>query len=123
MQYHKRTVPFPHLASKRLPSRLNDAEVISSSAPKTKSSAPVPGSQMRAVSSRDAMTIRDPLGWKETETTADACPRNSDVLEPVRASNRRAVPSSDMTRILVPSGLQAARVIALGATRVLRSAP
>ena len=68
----------------------------------------VAASQMRAVLSSDAVTMRDPSGLKAAERTALSWPRRTAISLAVAASQMRAVLSSDAVTMRDPSGLKAA---------------
>ena len=68
----------------------------------------VAASQMRAVLSSDAVTMRDPSGLKAAEFTASSWPRRTAISLAVAASQMRAVLSSDAVTMRDPSGLKAA---------------
>ncbi len=69
---------------------------------------PVAASQMRAVLSSDAVTMRDPSGLNAAEFTIASWPRRTAIALPVAASQMRAVLSSDAVTMREPSGLNAA---------------
>ena len=73
----------------------------------------VAASQMRAVSSSDAVTMRDPSGLKATDATVSSWPRRTAISFAVAASQMRAVLSSDAVTMRDPSGLNAAEVTSL----------
>ena len=68
----------------------------------------VAASQTRAVSSEDAVTMRDPSGLKAAELTEFSWPLRTAIALPVVASQMRAVWSLDAVTICAPSGLKAA---------------
>ena len=65
-------------------------------------------SQMRAVLSIDAVTMRDPSGLKAAEFTTSSWPRRTAISLPLAASQMRAVLSDDAVTMRDPSGLKAA---------------
>jgi hypothetical protein len=66
-------------------------------------------SQTRAVSSRDAVTMRRPSGLKAALITHNSWPLSGSLIGwPLAASQIRAVLSEDAVTIRVPSGLNAA---------------
>ena len=69
---------------------------------------PVAASQMRAVLSYDAVTMRDPSGLKAADFTWSSWPRRTAISLPVAASQMRAVLSNDAVTMRDPSGLKAA---------------
>ena len=69
---------------------------------------PVAASQMRAVLSADAVTMRDPSGLKAAEFTVSSWPRRTAISLAVAASQMRAVLSPDAVTMRDPSGLKAA---------------
>ena len=64
-------------------------------------------SQIRAVLSYDAVTIRDPSGLNAAECTASPWPRSTAISFAVAASQIRAVLSDDAVTMCDPSGLNA----------------
>jgi hypothetical protein len=72
------------------------------------SSSPVVASQMRAVLSADAVTMRDPSGLKAADSTEKVCPRRTTISFAVAASHMRAVLSTDAVTMCEPSRLKAA---------------
>src|SRR5215470_814746 len=65
-------------------------------------------SQMRAVLSADAVTMRVPSGLKAAEVTWSLWPRRIAISVAVAASQMRAVLSHDAVTMRVPAGLKAA---------------
>ena len=65
-------------------------------------------SQMRAVLSLDAVTMRDPSGLKAAESTALSWPRRTAISLALAASQMRAVLWLDAVTMRDPSGLKAA---------------
>src|SRR5262245_10852342 len=63
---------------------------------------------MRAVLSRDAVTMRDPSGLKAAEYTKSSWPRRIAISLALAASQMRAVLSRDAVTMRDPSGLKAA---------------
>ena len=61
---------------------------------RVRTSAPVLASHTFAVSSRLAVTIRDPSGLNDAEATAPVCPLRVRTSAPVVASHTFAVPSA-----------------------------
>src|SRR5262249_26130581 len=67
-------------------------------------------SQMRAVLSPDAVTMRDPSGLKAADVTNSSWRRRAGVALAVAAFQMRAVLSSDAVTMRDPAGLKAADV-------------
>jgi hypothetical protein len=65
-------------------------------------------SQMRAVLSSDAVTMRNPSGLKGGGIHDVLMARRTAISSPVAASQMRAVPSHDAVTMHDPSGLKAA---------------
>src|SRR5262249_59480065 len=63
---------------------------------------------MRAVSSSDAVTIRDPSGLKAADDTMFSWPRRTATSLALAASQMRAVLSAEAVTMRDPSGLKAA---------------
>ena len=76
-------------------------------------------SQMHAVLSHDAVTMRDPFGLKAAQFTAASCPRRTEMSLATVASQIRAVLSYEAVTIRLPSGLKAAYATPRGAMRLL----
>ena len=81
---------------------------------RVRTSAPVVASHTFAVSSRLAVTIRDPSGLNDAEATASACPLRVRSSAPVVASQTFAVPSPLAVTIRDPSGLNDAEWTRIG---------
>ena len=64
--------------------------------------------KMRAVLSKDAVTMRDPSGLNAAECTLSSWPLRTTISLPVAASQMRAVLSGDAVTMRDPSGLNAA---------------
>jgi hypothetical protein len=67
-------------------------------------------SQMRAVLSSDAVTMRDASGLKAAELTRPSWPRRTAISLALAASQMRAVLSTDAVTIRDPSGLKTAEL-------------
>jgi hypothetical protein len=65
----------------------------------------VAASQMRAVLSADAVTVREPSGLKAADDTPLSWPRRTAISLALAASQMRAVPSNDAVMMREPSGL------------------
>ena len=75
----------------RAPSGENAALCTELSCPRRAAiSAPVAASQMRAVRSKEAVTMRAPSGENAALTTRPSCPRRAAISAPVAASQMRA---------------------------------
>ena len=93
----------------RAPSGENAALCTASSCPRRAAiSAPVAASQMRAVPSKEAVTMRAPSGENAALRTQSSCPRRTAISAPVAASQSGAVRSAEAVTMRAPSGENAA---------------
>ena len=87
----------------RVPSALKAAERTGDGCLRTSSSRPLAASQMRAVPSVEAVTIRAPSGLKRASLTVSVCPLRTPISRLLAASHICAVPSMQIARRCLPS--------------------